>query len=116
MTQPLLIETPFWKFHSANPEIWDLFVKYTFEVINAGRNYYSARAIVHRIRWHADVETDSKDGFKINNNHSPSYARMFMREFPAYQGFFQVRAPRGFAAGGRGLGFSREHVGRVLGL
>jgi hypothetical protein len=31
------------------------------------------------------------DGYKLNNNFKPFYARKFMREYPAYVGIFELR-------------------------
>ena len=78
--------------HEANPRVWDLFVQFTFDVIRAGRPYYSARDIVHRIRWHTNIEMRAVDEFKINNNWSPYYARLFVQAFPEYEGFFEMRS------------------------
>ena len=47
--------------------------------------------MIHRIRWHIDVETEAPDGFKINNNFSPFYARLWMVENPEREGFFRLR-------------------------
>lgn len=85
------LETAFLEFHEANPQVWDLFVRYTFEVIRAGQRHYSADAILHRIRWHVNIETKNTDGFKINNNWSAYLARMFMQRFPHHRGFFRTR-------------------------
>lgn len=86
------LEAAFQEFHTANPDVYKLFCTYTFKVIQAGYRHYSARAIVHRIRWHSDIETyRGDDGFKINNCHSPYLARMFMRRNPKFKGFFHVR-------------------------
>ncbi len=85
------LEAAFLEFHEANPRVWELFASYAWQLIRAGRRHYSARAVIHRIRWHMDVETVGGDGFKINNNHSPYYARMFRRKFPLYGAFFHVR-------------------------
>jgi hypothetical protein len=79
------------KFHSANPDIYRLFVKYTKEALGANYDKYSARTIIHRIRWHVLIDTRSEDGFKINNNHSPYYARLFMHDFPHNTGVFELR-------------------------
>lgn len=85
------LEAAFVKFHQANPGVWSLFRQYTFEIIRAGRRHYSADAILHRIRWHVDLETRGSDRFKINNNHSAYYGRMFMKFYPEHKGFFRVR-------------------------
>ena len=51
----------------------------------------SIRAIAHRIRWNRLVETQSGDGFKLNNNHLSFYARKAERENPDLRGFFTER-------------------------
>lgn len=83
----------FLEFHRKNPQVWRLFVRYTFQLIDAGRKNYSARAVMHRIRWHTAVKTseDFPEGFKINNNHTPHYARMFHEQYPEHDGFFRNR-------------------------
>lgn len=42
---------------SQNPEVWRLFCHYTHQLIAAGHRHGSADAVVHRIRWHTDVDT-----------------------------------------------------------
>ncbi len=80
-------------FHANNPHIYVLFKRFVQELREAGRISYSSRAIFHRIRWHTTVETVGEP-FKINNNHSPYYADMFIREHPHMAGFFQRRISR----------------------
>jgi hypothetical protein len=84
------LDRNFEQFHRENPEVWKLFVRFTFEAMHKGFRHYSARAIAHRIRWHTDVETSDYD-FKINNNHISRYARLFHKSFPEYDGFFRTR-------------------------
>ena len=81
----------FEKFHKNNPEVWQLFKKYTFQLINAGRANYSARAVFARIRWHKDIETQDSTGLKLNDHHSPYYSRMFHACYPEYDGFYRNR-------------------------
>ena len=92
---PSALEVSFREFHQANPTIWELFQRYTFEVIRAGHRHYSSRTVLHRIRWHTNVETRSDENFKINNNHSPYYGRLFMETHPEHDGFFHTRGVRG---------------------
>lgn len=66
------------------------FEELTLKVIHAGLRRYSARAIMHRIRWFHHVEQRDGD-FKCNNNHTPSLARWFMAKHPEYEGFFETR-------------------------
>lgn len=78
-------------FHAANPHVYQLFEKFTFEAIRAGRKRFSARTVLHRIRWYTSVETQDPQGFKINDHWSPFYARMFHGRYPAHDGFFAMR-------------------------
>ena len=74
-----------------NPQIWELFVRFALVVAESGRTHYSARAIFHRIRWHVEIETQAEDNFKIGNNHSPYYSRLFHLAYPEYDGLFRNR-------------------------
>lgn len=78
-------------YHAANPHVYEKFKEYAFLAIDAGMTKYSARAIVHLIRWHYVVEMRRTDEFKINNNHSPFYGRLFMEDHPQHVGFFELR-------------------------
>ena len=82
----------FEEYDQANPEIYELFKTFAFEMIFAGRRHYSARTVIHRIRWHTDLHARTNDGFKINNDYSPFYARKFESEFPQHMGFFAKRS------------------------
>lgn len=81
----------FEKWHFANFHVWQLFRTYADQVRATGRSKYSARAIIHRIRWHVEIDTNSVDEFKINNNWSPYYARLYMYMFESAKGFFELR-------------------------
>ena len=88
------LEAEFATFHADNPHVYELFKRFINDVLRAGFQHYSARAIFHRIRWFTHIET-SDPTFKINNNHSPYYARMWMQDYPAHDGFFRIRELRG---------------------
>ena len=80
------------RFHDDNPEVWDLFVRFTLQKINRGFSHYSARGIFHRIRWETDDPSYEKGvEFKLNDHHSPFYARRFMKMYPEHEGFFRTR-------------------------
>lgn len=86
------IEERFNEFHTAHPEVWTLFVRFSHEVMAAGHQHYSADAVLHRVRWEADIGfCQDADGFRINNNYSAFYARLFHREYPQHDGFFRTR-------------------------
>lgn len=85
------LQRQFEEFHAKNPRVWELFEKFTLQLITAGRKHYSADAVLHRVRWETALTTYADDGFKINNNHAAYYARKFMREWPMYNAFFRIR-------------------------
>jgi hypothetical protein len=87
------ILSDFRKYHAANPHVYQLFRRFTLQVINTGRERYGAKSIFEQIRWHTEIESKGED-FKINNNYTPFYARMFMYEYPQNDGFFRLRTMR----------------------
>ena len=99
MTQPDLLtwrpsaaeERKFTAFDAANPHLWEMFVRFTFEKIGQGLQHFGARDVLHRIRWETDVAEDSEPGMKINNIWSPWYARKFHQTYPQHAGFFRTR-------------------------
>ena len=58
------------------------------------RKHYSARAILHVIRWQTDLRETDKT-FKCNNNWTPGMARLFMSQYPKHKGFFRIRDSQG---------------------
>lgn len=80
--------------HAANPHVYELFRRFTFEAIDRGHRKLSAWLIVNRIRWETTVETNGGD-FKISNNFIAYYARLFMDEHPEYRGFFRTKPLKG---------------------
>jgi hypothetical protein len=76
-------------YDSENPQVWQAFKNATFRLINAGVRRYGAKAIFEHIRFQTAVS--GKGTFKMNNNYTSYYARRFMREYPAFKGFFETR-------------------------
>jgi hypothetical protein len=89
LTADTSMSAKFSKFHAANPEVWNLFKRFTSEIMDAGNTHYSADAVLHRVRWETALSTG--ETFKINNNYSAFYARLYHREFPKHAGFFMTR-------------------------
>lgn len=79
-----------WRYHKKNPQVYELFEKFTFDVINAGFQHYSAKAIFEQIRWHTDVVTRGSR-FKLSNNHTAYYARLFAHNNPKHADFFRFK-------------------------
>lgn len=65
----------------------------TLELISMGINKYSSDAILHRIRWHHQIERNDPE-FRCNNDWTPYLARMFVEEHPEHAKFFEFRHAR----------------------
>lgn len=74
-------------------DVCELFEKLAFEVITTGRTRYSSDAILHRIRWHFQIERGDAD-FKCNNNWTAGLSRWFMAKHPKHSEFFETRERR----------------------
>lgn len=81
----------FMVFHEEHPAVFREFVKLAFKMIAAGRRHYSARTIWSVMRYHRHVKTTDSAGFKLNNNYTPYYARLFHATYPEYDAFFSTR-------------------------
>ena len=75
-------------YHDKNPIVWELFVKYTQQMKDAGYKSYSAQAVIERLRWDSDLKQNSQQKFKINNNYTAFYARRYNK---MYGDFFAKR-------------------------
>ena len=71
-------------------EVYNLFAQITFKTIEAGFKNYSARAILHRMRWHMQIDQGDRE-YKCNNNWTPELARWFHETYPEYGKFFRTR-------------------------
>ncbi len=87
------IKARWWRWHKDNPHVYRLFTQFTLDVVNAGHSHYSSKAIFERIRWHTEIET-SGEPFKMSNNYTAYYARLFMHEHPEYREFFRIKTLR----------------------
>lgn len=72
-------------------EVVTLFEKLAHQIAAQGFKRYSARAILHRIRWHYHIERGMRD-FKCNNNWTPRMSRWFLDRNPHLGEFFETRA------------------------
>jgi len=81
----------FERFHADNPDVYELFVKFTRQMMGRGHKHYAVAGIFERIRWEKDIGGDGETQFKINNNYKPFYSRMYMEEQPWNDGFFRTR-------------------------
>ena len=72
------------------PGVEELFEDLAWTVWERGFDNYSARAILHRIRWHHQIDRGDRE-FKCNNNWTPGMSRRFMKKYPQMKGFFRIR-------------------------
>lgn len=89
MNVPAPTDTPLNEWHDkyrrwirANPQVWDLAVKYALVGIRRGRRF-SIHTMLEAMRWNAP-RTWQKDeqGFKINDAYMAYFARDLIRVFP----------------------------------
>lgn len=80
----------FLEFHRVHPEVFELFHEAALRVVAAGKRRISARLIAERIRWTFEIERGD-DGFKLNNNYIPYYARLVMILDFKCEGLFERR-------------------------
>jgi hypothetical protein len=84
------LKEKWWEFHKNNPHVYELFKRFTHELIAAGFSNYSSKSVFERIRWHTDIKTRGSS-LKLNNNYTAYYARLFHADHPEYGGFFRTR-------------------------
>ena len=87
-------ETAFWKFHEANPTVYETLVRYAREWkrYNPISKPVGIDLLYARIRWDFGVNTGSTaDNFKLSNNHKPYYARLIMEKNPDLKGVFVTK-------------------------
>ena len=75
------------KVHKENPEIYEEF-KHLADRVREHKSHYSAKTIIHVIRYHSDVRGNGT--VKINNDWSPYYSRLYMKDRNCPK-FFETR-------------------------
>ena len=73
-----------------NWQLWKSFEREALRASYRGRGKYSARTIIEWLRHEATMSAPETD-FKLNNNVSPSLARLFLFKYPQLAGFFETR-------------------------
>ncbi len=89
---PDTLEARFWAFHAANPKVYAKLREYALAARKDGDGRVGMKALFERLRWWVRVETQSTDGFKLNNNHTAFYARLLQDREPVLRGMFETRA------------------------
>jgi len=88
------IEARFLIHHLNNPDVYQLFKKFAYQVKNGSFERYGCNAICERIRWHIDVELNTEESFKMPSEYVSLYARMMMLSDPNLRDFFHTRRLR----------------------
>jgi len=73
-----------------NLTVFTAFVKEAHRARRKGLKRFSARAILHYLRWETAL-SDSGEAFKISNRSSAIFSRMTMTLFPILNGYFVTR-------------------------
>jgi hypothetical protein len=84
----LHFDDSFCQYHSENPQIYAEFEKTALKAVKY-RSRFGAKAIFEIIRWNTMVS--GNDGFKVNNNYTSFYARLFELKHPQHAGLFSKR-------------------------
>lgn len=93
------IEERFIEFHHDNPRVYDELVRAArLYKRQTGRGKCGMSLLFGRVRWVLAMETDSADGFRLNNNYASFYSRLIMAQEPDLEGMFDTR--RSIADGG----------------
>lgn len=87
------IQERFEQFLAQNPHVFALFRRFAEQARQAGKRRYSADALLHRLRWHIDIELQATEGeeFRLNNNYSSRLSRKLVELDPTFEGFFETR-------------------------
>lgn len=94
------IDTAFKKFHKDNPKVYQMFKEQVYRAIRNGREKFSANAIINWIRWEVALKVKTDEEYKINNNFSSRYARLFVKDHPEHEHMFNFRDLRSGQSGG----------------
>lgn len=88
------IQARFEQFLAENPHVYRLFRQYAEQLLARGWDRYSADAILHRIRWHLNVEVAGDPAPKLNDHFTSRLARKLAGEDERFRSFFEFRRLR----------------------
>ncbi len=73
------------------------FERLALEVAARGFTHYSSDAILHRIRWHMQIDRGIRE-FKCNDHWTAPLARWFIERHPDMSEFFELRVRKSLKA------------------
>ncbi len=74
-----------------NFQIYQQFEEYADQTRKAGFDHYSARTILEVMRHRTNIREIGNGQWKLNNNLTPDFARLYMLLHPEQDGFFELR-------------------------
>lgn len=98
----------FLAFHRDNPWVYDRLLRRVEQIYATGRRKYSMRTLLSVARFDRDLETTGEDvpvaggeerRVKLNDHHSPYYARLVAYKNPHLRDFFEYRRVAGEVQG-----------------
>jgi hypothetical protein len=81
----------FKQFHEDNPQIYEAFKRFSYEIKNRGFTHYSHWAVANRVRWEFDTRIEGNHTFKLSNDFITVYARLLVWNHPEFEGFFTLK-------------------------
>lgn len=95
------LKKAFLEFHAANPWVYNRMVEHCRVLKQRGFTRYSSRTLISVMRFEWDIKTTGEEvrfkgdvdttRVKLNDHHTPYYARMIMQKHPEFADFFSMR-------------------------
>ena len=90
-----MIYDKFREFDHDHPEVYRELTRLAREWRSAGHRKLGIKTLIERMRWEWHMSgVQDRDGYKLNNNYAPHYARKIMLQNPELDGLFEVRELR----------------------
>tara|TARA_R110002051_G_C8691427_1_gene493111 strand:- start:230 stop:652 length:423 start_codon:yes stop_codon:yes gene_type:complete len=81
--------------HKSRPGIYRKFCEIALTMIERGQDRDSAYSVMHVLRFQdfsPGVDMRPESDYKISNNMTPFYARLFHRDYPEHREFFSIKS------------------------
>lgn len=84
------IQEAFERFDRENPHVYTELVMLARRYKRRGNRKCGIGMLFEVLRWRSGMRTGGDD-FKLNNNYRSRYVRKMMREYPEFDGWFEIR-------------------------
>lgn len=85
------LDVRFAAYHAENPQVYVELARLARKGVRAGATKLGIAQLFEVLRWERMLTTNDPEGFKLNNNYKPGYARMLMEREPDLEGVFDLR-------------------------